>query len=159
MKKPFILVCVILLCFCLQVKAQKNSVHWISFEQLEYYLTVKPKKVFISLYTDWCVYCKKMDKVTFKNSKVISLLNNNYYAVKMNAESVDTIIFDGKRFTNKRINESRKPIHEIPLLLASRKNSPFSLPANLILNKNFTIKERYFEYLSPEKMKDILTNK
>ncbi|MEM8928298.1 MAG: thioredoxin domain-containing protein, partial [Bacteroidota bacterium] len=49
---------------------QENTVNWIGFEQLEDSLNIKPKKVFINFYADWCAYCKKMDKAAFKDPKV-----------------------------------------------------------------------------------------
>lgn len=142
--------------FTFSLAAQKQKINWISFEQLDDSLAVKPKKVFISFYTDWCTYCKKMDKVAFKNSEIVGTLNSEYYAVKMNAESQKNIEFEGKEYINKEIGKNRNPTHQIPLLLASRKNRPFSLPATVILDKTFKITQRHFEYLSPKKMLKIL---
>ncbi|MEM9362653.1 MAG: thioredoxin fold domain-containing protein [Bacteroidota bacterium] len=136
--------------------AQEHSIHWLSFAQLEDSLSVKPKKVFIDFYADWCAYCKKMDKTAFKDENVIALLNSEYYAVKMNAETTETVVFGGDSYTNKEFGQKRNPTHEIPLLLASRKNRPFSLPAIVILNEKFEITKRYFEYLSPKKMNKVL---
>lgn len=140
-----------------KIHAQKQQINWITFEQLEDSLAIKPKKVFISFHADWCAYCKKMEQVAFQNAAVINILNTSYYAVKMNAELKDTIIFDGRKYTNQQIGKSRKPTHDIPLLLASRKGKPFSLPANLVLDENFIIKERSFEYLSPKALLTMLT--
>lgn len=137
---------------------QKQQVNWISFEQLDDSLAVKPKKVFISFYADWCVYCKKMNKVAFKNPDVINVLNSEYYAVKMDSETKNTIEFEGRAYTNKEIGKNRNPIHQIPLLLASRKNKSFSLPATIILDKTFKVTQRHFEYLSTKKMLNILKN-
>jgi len=136
--------------------AQKEQINWISFEQLDDSLAIKPKKVFISFYADWCSYCKKMDKVAFQDEKVISLLNKEYYAVKMDAESKDTIVFEGKKFVNEEIGKQRNPIHQIPLLLASRKSYPFSLPATIILDEKFQVTRRNFQYISSKKMVRIL---
>ncbi len=139
-------------CFVGMVNAQENEVQWISFEQLEDSLAVHPKKVFIDFYADWCVYCKKMDKAAFKDPKVVAKLNTEYYAIKMDAESTDEIHFGGETFTNKEFGKKRNPTHDIPLLLASRENYPFSLPAIVLLNENFEVTDRYFEYLSPKKL-------
>ncbi|MCB4807422.1 thioredoxin family protein [Tamlana sp. 62-3] len=136
-----------------------NAINWLSFSQLEDSLAIKPKKVFINFYADWCVYCKKKDKVAFKDKSVISKLNKDYYAVKMNAETTDTITFGNETFINKEIGKKRNPTHQIPLLLASRKNIPFSLPATVILNEQFIISERFFEYLDSEKLLDLLSRK
>ena len=138
--------------------AQEENIRWLSFEQLEDSLNVKPKKVFIDFYADWCVYCKKMDKVAFKDEKVVSLLNSEYYAVKMDAESTETIVFGGDSYSNSELGKKRNPTHEIPLLLASREKRPFSLPAMVILNEKFEITARYFEYLSPKKLNRVLGN-
>ncbi|PQJ80444.1 thioredoxin family protein [Polaribacter porphyrae] len=158
MKNSFIILFFMLMLFSSKVIAQNNSINWITFEQLEDSLKVKPKKVFISFYADWCSYCKKMDKVTFKNDEVISILNKDYYAIKMNAQTKDTITFEKRKYINQQLGKSRKPIHQIPLLLASRKDIPFSLPANLVLDKNFKIIGRYFEYLSSKDLIYILEN-
>ena len=79
--------------------AQKSAetIQWLSFEQLNDSLWVKPKKVFVNFYADWCLYCKEMDRTTFQDSAVIKSLKENYYAVKMNVESKETIFF-GKDF-------------------------------------------------------------
>ena len=75
--------------------AQKSAetIQWLSFEQLNDSLSVKPKKVFVNFYADWCLYCKEMDRTTFQDLAVIKTLNENYYAVKMNVESKETIFF------------------------------------------------------------------
>lgn len=138
--------------------AQKQQINWLTFEQLEDSLTVKPKKVFINFYADWCAYCKKMDDAAFKNKEVIKLLNSNFYAVKMDAESKDSITFDGKVFTNKEIGKKRNPTHQIPLLLGKRKDKNFTLPLTLLLDKNFNMLERNFNYISPKEMIKILEN-
>ncbi len=150
------MICSVFLFFIQGVSAQDKSIRWISFEQLEDSLSVKPKPVFISFYADWCAYCKKMERVAFRDPEVISRLNADYLAVRMNAETTDTIFFGGQTYVNREFGRKRNPTHEIPLLLATRDNYPFSLPAMILLNENFEITERYFEYLSPLELTKIL---
>lgn len=156
--KSIVFACFTLLLFTVRGVAQHSPINWLNFEQLEDSLAVKPKKVFIDFYTDWCTYCKKMDKATFKDPKVVSKLNTAYYAVKMNAETTDTITFGGETFVNKQLGKKRNPTHEIPLLLALRDHYPFSLPAIVVLNEKFEITARYFEYLSPKKLYEALAH-
>lgn len=134
----------------------KEKIQWMSFEQLEDSLKIKSKKVLISFYADWCTYCKKMDRVVFTKPDIAKKLSEEYYIVKMNVETRDTIVFGGKVFTNKNYLNSRSPIHEIPLLLASRKNRPLSLPATIIMDESFKIRQRYFTYLSPKRLLQVL---
>ncbi|MGY3792914.1 thioredoxin family protein [uncultured Aquimarina sp.] len=138
------------------IAQEKETINWITFEQLDDSLNTRPKKVLINFYTDWCSYCKKMDRVSFTKPEIIQKINEEYYAVKMNAESTDTIAFDGATFTNKNNLTQRNAIHEIPTLLASRKNTTFSLPAIIFLDETFKIRKRYFEYLSPKKLQAAL---
>ncbi|MCK8522039.1 thioredoxin family protein [Aquimarina sp. D1M17] len=135
---------------------QKEKVRWITFEQLDDSLSIKPKKVLISFYADWCAYCKKMDRAVFTKPNIAKKINEDYYAVKMNAESTDTIHFDGTVFTNRNYLENRNAIHEIPILLASREKQPFSLPATIFLDEQFHIRKRYFEYMSPKRLLSVL---
>ncbi|MEM9981497.1 MAG: thioredoxin fold domain-containing protein [Bacteroidota bacterium] len=128
-----------------------ESVHWLTFEQLEDSLTLKPKKVFIDFYTDWCTYCRKMDKVVFTKPVVIEVLNNQYYAVRFDAETATNVTFSGQTFINNQVGKSRSPIHQIAQLLAL-KEGQFAPPTLVILDKTFKVTARYFEYMDSEKL-------
>lgn len=135
--------------------AQEESIQWINFEQLEDSLAIKPKKVFIDFYTDWCSYCKKMDKKVFTKAEVIEKINKEYYAVKMDAETRDSIRFDGQVFINRQSSRGKAGIHDLALLLANR-NGQFAPPTMLVLNPDFEMLDRRFEYLYSEKLLDWL---
>ncbi len=60
-----------------------------------------PKKIFIDFYTDWCGWCKKMDKSTFADPNLADYINKNFYAVKFNAEQKEDVIFQGTTFSYK----------------------------------------------------------
>ena len=139
-----------------QMNAQKTEINWIGFEELEESLKKEVKPVVIYFYTDWCVYCKKMDRNAYKNPEIISILNNDFYAVKMNAESTAPIEFEGQVFTNEQARTQRNGIHQIPLLLAGRKNRQISFPVVMVLDKDFRVLRKSHEYLSSEKMKKLI---
>lgn len=134
---------------------ESSSIQWLTFEQLDDSLKVNPKKVFIDFYADWCTNCRKMDRETFQNLEVASILNNDFYAVRMNIESPDTVFFGKQVFVNERIKKPN-PVHQIALLMASQKGKPFSLPAMVMLNANFEATARYFQYLNAAQMMGIL---
>lgn len=83
-------------------------------------------------------------------------MNRDYYALEMDVERTDTITFEGTKFTNKLALDKRNGVHEIPLLLASREGIPFSLPTTIILNNDFTLRNRIFEYYTSKKLLKLL---
>jgi len=44
------------------------------------------KYILADVYTDWCGWCKKLDKDVFTNSDVVSYLQKDFICVKVNAE-------------------------------------------------------------------------
>lgn len=106
------------------------EIHWMSIAEAEIAMKKSPKKVWIDMYTDWCGWCKVMDKKTFTNPEVIRYMNANYYNVKMNAEQKEDITFQGK--TYKFSPENRA--HELAIqLMAGR----MSYPTILLITENF----------------------
>ena len=79
-------------------QTEKEKINWLTIEQAAAKLKIESKPVIIDLYTNWCYWCKVMDKKTYNNSKVISYINENFYAVKLNAETKDTINWKNKNF-------------------------------------------------------------
>ncbi len=147
-------VVICILSFDLQAQ-NKNTINWLTFENLEVAINEKPKPVFINFYTDWCVYCKKMDRKVFTNPEVIELINNHYYAVRFNAESNAEFTFEGQTFKNEEFGKSRNPLHQIVQLLALR-NGQFVAPTMVILDKEFNILSRHFQYMSSKKILETL---
>lgn len=134
---------------------ESDSVHWLSFEQLEDSLAVQPKKVFIDFYTDWCAYCRKMDKVVFTKKEVVKQLNEEYYAVRFDAETDSVVTFGGRQFINDQVDKSRNPLHQIALLLALR-DGQFSAPTMVVLDEDFKVTARYFEYMDSKRLLKVL---
>ena len=158
-QKPFIvasfLLSTLFLCAPSMAQEAKKSVHWLTFEQLEDSLAAKPKKVFIDFYTDWCSYCRKMDKAVFTKPEVIDLLNEEYYAVRFDAETESAISFGGKTLINDQVGQSRRPLHQIAQILATR-GTKFVAPTLIVLDEEFNVTARYFEYLDSRELLEAL---
>ncbi|MCY4778342.1 thioredoxin family protein [Sphingobacterium sp. UT-1RO-CII-1] len=132
--------------------AQKTeSVNWLTFEQLSDSLKVKPKNVLLFFHTDWCGYCRKMMNEGFTDPEIVKTINEKYYAVSFDAESVDTVYFDGQMLTNKISRKKTGQYHMITELLAN-KNGQFVFPTTLLLDDNFIVQKRFFQYMDKKKL-------
>lgn len=129
----------------------KDSINWLTFEQLGDSLETKPKRVLLFFHTDWCGYCRKMVNDVFSSPQVIESINNDYYAVSFDAESTESVFFDGQLIKNKASNKTRGQYHDIALLLAHRQGQ-LVFPTLLLLDETFTIQKRYFNYMGPNKI-------
>ena len=78
--------------------AKKEKINWLNLAELTTAYNKKPKPIIIDVYTSWCGWCKVMDKETYANNKVATYINENYYAVKFNAESKDSVELNGKKY-------------------------------------------------------------
>ncbi len=89
------------------VSAQKK-INWMTMDEALAAQKEESKKIFMDVYTTWCGPCKLLDRNTFSNKKVIQFINENYYAVKFNAEGTEEINYQDFTYTNPNYQEGRK---------------------------------------------------
>lgn len=77
-------------------------VHWMDYSAALEKAKKNPKLIFVDLYADWCIPCRAMDATVYSDPSVAALLNLKFYAVKLDAESQDSIVCDGQKKTVKR---------------------------------------------------------
>lgn len=63
------------------------------------------KIALIDTYTDWCGWCKKMDRDTYEDSSIIAKINANFIPIKFNPElagqyKVGDTTYDGRTLLN-----------------------------------------------------------
>lgn len=129
-----------------------QEVNWLSWnEATELAASDKnPKKVFIDVYTDWCGWCKKMDKDTFQNPEVAAYMAENYYMVKFDGEGKEPIEYKGK--TYKFIPSGRKGYHEFAAALMQGR---LSYPTTIFLDEELNMLSPIPGYQKPEPFMEI----
>jgi thioredoxin-related protein len=130
--------------------AQEESVKWYSFEEALELNKTDQRKIFIDVYTDWCGWCKKMDASTFANPAIAKILNEEYYAVKFDAETNDTINYGGKQFINE--GGGRSP-HQLAVALLRGK---MSYPSVAYLNEQNQLLTSVPGYYTPDRLEPVL---
>lgn len=110
----------------------EQKINWITWEEAVELNKEEPKKIFVDVYTHWCGFCVKMDKNTFTDKEIIKTLNDNFYAVKFNAEQKEDIIWNGNTF--KFIKGKRRGAHELASALL---NGRLGYPSFVLLDEEF----------------------
>ena len=124
--------------FCLYIihsgeVLSQSKVNWIELDN-NTQINNNGKKMIIDLYTDWCGWCKVMDRNTFTDSDVISHINNNFVAIKFDAEYQNSVTFNNNLY--KYVRSGRKGINELAYYLT---NGNLSYPMTIFLDENYQL--------------------
>src|SRR5262245_41341246 len=57
------------------------------------------RPIIVDVYTDWCGWCKRMDRDVYARSDVSGYLNEHFVLVRLNAESAERVTYAGKTMT------------------------------------------------------------
>ena len=57
------------------------------------------KKLMLDVYTDWCGWCKKLDRDVYGDEQVSRYLNEKYVVVKLNAEDTSIVSYKDKKYS------------------------------------------------------------
>ncbi len=107
-----------------------DKVNWMTWDEVQTAMKKEPKKVWVDVYTDWCGWCKVMDKKTFSNPDVVKYMNENFYAVKFNAEGQEDIMFLGKTY-------GFAPEYRANQLAAELMGGQMSYPTFIFMDEHF----------------------
>lgn len=84
---------------CAEKPVEKvEKLKWMTLQEAEIAMKKEKRPILIDLYTDWCGWCKVMDKKTYSNQSVIAYLQEKFYAVKLNAETKDIVTWENKTY-------------------------------------------------------------
>lgn len=129
-----------------------DGIQWLTIEEAYAKIQKEPRKVLIDVYTDWCGWCKVMDRETFKDKAVTEYINKKYYAVKLDAEQKGTIKLGDKQF--KYLEQGGRGINEIALALTN--NQP-SYPTTVFLDDHFNMIQPLPGYMKAREFHQIIT--
>lgn len=87
---------------------QAQEIKWMTMNEALAAQKKVPKKIFMDVYTTWCGPCKLLDKNTFSDKSVIKYVNDNFYAVKFNAEGTEEVFYLDFTYTNPNYQAERK---------------------------------------------------
>lgn len=80
-----------------------DTIEWRSLSEAQTLVAKKHKPILIRVEIPACVKCENMEKHTFQDQKIVEMVNRDYYAVRLNASSADSINFGGKTLSIKHL--------------------------------------------------------
>lgn len=93
----------------------QEKVKWYNIQEAIELAQDEPRIMVIDVYTDWCGWCKRLDATTFADPEVVSVLNEHFYPVKLDAEGKQDIQIGDN--TYKFVDNGRRGYHEVAAIV------------------------------------------
>lgn len=70
-----------------------QSINWQAYAQGMALAKTSGKHIFLYFHADWCTYCRKLKKTTFKEEEVLTYLKDNFISISVDTDH-DTTVAD-----------------------------------------------------------------
>ena len=132
-------------------QSEEGLVKWLTIKEAQELNKKQPKPFLVDVYTDWCGWCKHMMKTTYSNPNIAGYINSFFYPVKFNAETKDTIEYNGKVY--KPTSPAPKTPHELAIKFLG---TSLSYPSTIFISNNFEFNLLTQGYLEDKKIEPLL---
>lgn len=124
-----------------------SEIKWLGFNE-GYALAKKTKKIMlVDVYTDWCGWCKRMDRDAYGKSEIIDMVSKDFVPIKFNPEIEGvTYTFNGKTYSG----------GELAGAISDYKLSGY--PTTIFIQPKNNKKNIVVGYKDAAMMKDVLTS-
>ncbi|MBI9089480.1 MAG: thioredoxin family protein [Desulfobacterium sp.] len=81
-----LLIAIMLFAVLIPATAPAGEIRWQSYDTGMAMAKDQGKKVLLYFHTDWCGYCKKLEKTTLKKPSVIDYINDNFIPITVDGD-------------------------------------------------------------------------
>ena len=85
-------------------KGSKLNIEWNRFDKGVELARKENKMLVVDFYTDWCQWCKVMDKETYKNAGVVDYTRKKVVMAKINAETTERFKFGDATYSGRELS-------------------------------------------------------
>ena len=121
-----------------------EEIHWYDWNEGVELAKKEGKIALIDAYTDWCHWCKVMDRQTYTNKAVIALINESFVPIKFNPELDRKYIAGVDTFSGR----------ELLSALSGGRPSGYPTTYFYLTKKNVMLQEAGF--IEPDKFENLL---
>ncbi|MHC5202301.1 thioredoxin family protein [Myroides sp. LJL119] len=124
-----------------------------TWDNIEQKMQNQPRYLWVFIHTNWCNYCTLMQNKAFKDSLVVSLLDDYFYFISLDAQDQTTIELQQVEyvFKPKGLNSG---IHQ----LAETLNPNQIYPSLILLDDKFQIVYSLQGYITVKKLQETLNS-
>ncbi len=124
-----------------------EEIKWMDFNQ-GYDLAKKKNKIMlVDVYTEWCGWCKRMDRDAYAKPEIAEMVGKDFVAIKFNPEVEGvTYTFEGKTYTGPQLAQ------------AISNNQINGYPTTIFMNPKAKTSEIMVGYKNAEQLKPILVD-
>lgn len=138
----------------LSVSAQSQTLAWTPFTELNEKLRENPKPILVFIHTDWCKYCLMQEKNTFTDPEIVDYLNEQYYCLKLNGETKESLRFLNRNYSYISTGAGTGQ-HQLAELLG-KKEGVLTYPTTVILSNSFQLQARESGFLDKNQLISML---
>ena len=124
-----------------QEKGKANEIQWLDFDKAVATAKKERKLIVVDFYTDWCGWCKRMDKDTYGHADVVKYAREKLVMSKVNAESQEMT----------KYKDNDLSYQQLALGFGVR-----GYPATIFINENGELLTSVSGYLKPDQFLPIL---
>jgi len=122
---------------------------WVDMAQAQQQARHEGKLIWVHVYTNWCAWCKVMDKQAHRDPKTVAYLNAHFVPVRLDAWARQPITFRGRQF----VYLPDRNAHELAISLL---DGHLNFPTTVILTPEAEILTTVPGYLDIAAMRKIL---
>ena len=118
-------VALLLLLSAVPVRAQAQ-IQWLDWDAGLELAQQSGRPVLVDVYTDWCGWCKRMDRDVYARPGVREYLSSRFVTIKLDAEAPDPAHYMGRNFTSTTLAERFK-VTSYPTTIFLKANGQHSI--------------------------------
>ena len=127
------------------------QINWLTWEEAQAKNQQAPRKFIVDVYTQWCGWCKKMDKTTFEDPNISAYINKKYYPIKFDAETKSDINFRDKVYKYARYGNTGYNQLAEEIMFGN-----FSFPTLVFLDEKLNVIQPIPSYQDPNSLDKIM---
>ena len=126
---------------------ETGGLEWMNMDQLAKIPLSGSKFYLIDVYTEWCGWCKVMDKKTFSDTEVQGYLKKNFHLIKFDAERNESVSFKNKIYN--WVEGGKRGHNELALELL---NGKMAYPGLVYLDADLNVIKVSSGYKNPKEL-------